>query len=261
MLKLGWFSTGRDAAARQLFQIVWHSINKGEINAEIPFVFSNREPGETQESDLLFQLVQGCRLHLICLSSNRFRGEGANWRLNYEREVMRLLGGFHPDLCVLAGYMLIVGEEMCRRYKMINLHPALPCGPVGTWQEVIWRLIEEKAEESGVMMHLVTPELDKGPPVTYCSFPIRGEPFDHYWQELEGIPIAEVKAKQGEDNPLFRQIRRHGLKRESPLLIATLKAFGEGKVIIEDGKVLSSNREQIPGYNLTREIEDEVYLL
>ena len=58
---------------------------------------------------------------------------------------MNRLQGFHPDLCVLAGYMLIVGEEMCQRYNMINLHPAAPGGPTGTWQEVIWQLIDSKA--------------------------------------------------------------------------------------------------------------------
>jgi phosphoribosylglycinamide formyltransferase-1 len=46
---------------------------------------------------------------------------------------------------------------------MINLHPAAPGGPTGTWQEVIWQLIEGRAVETGVMMHLVTPELDRGP--------------------------------------------------------------------------------------------------
>jgi hypothetical protein len=174
---------------------------------------------------------------------------------------MKRLEGFSPDLCVLAGYMLIVGAEMCRRYKMINLHPALPGGPVGSWQEVIWKLIAEGAEESGAMMHLVTPELDKGPPVAYCSFPIRGEPFDRQWQEIKGVPIDEIKARQGENNPLFREIRRYGLAREIPLLIATLKAFSEGKVRIEGGKVLSSSGKQIKGYNLTGEIEGEVHLL
>ncbi|GAH59253.1 unnamed protein product, partial [marine sediment metagenome] len=43
-----------------------------------------------------------------------------------------------------------------QRYNMVNLHPAAPGGPTGTWQEVIWQLIENKAEETGVMMHLVT---------------------------------------------------------------------------------------------------------
>ncbi|MFQ5925381.1 MAG: phosphoribosylglycinamide formyltransferase, partial [Dehalococcoidia bacterium] len=232
--KIGWFSTGRDAAARQLLRAVWRSISKGEIKAEICFVFSNRQQGEKRESDLLFKLVHSYQIPLICLSSKRFKeGFGEGWRPEFEKEAMRQLEGFHPDLCVLAGYMLIVGEELCHRYPMINLHPAAPGGPKGTWQEVLWRLIEEGAAETGTMMHLVTPQLDEGPPATYCTFPLRGEPFDRYWDEIKGRSVEEVKAEQGERNPLFRQIRKHGLAREFPLIIATLKAFSEGRVRIE----------------------------
>jgi folate-dependent phosphoribosylglycinamide formyltransferase PurN len=154
--------------------------------------------------------------------------------------------------------MLIVGEEMCRRYNMINLHPAAPGGPKGTWQEVIWQLIETKAESTGVMMHLVTPELDMGPPVTYCTFPIRGKPFDKYWQEIEGQSVEEIKKSQGESNRLFKLIRKHGLAREFPLIIATLKAFSQGKVKIKEGKVVDAAGKPIKGYNLTGEIDELV---
>lgn len=255
---IGWFSSGRDAAARQLLQAVWHSIAEGEIQAQICFVFSNREQGEAKESDSFFELVHGYQIPLICLSSSKFKEKfGEGWRPRLEKEAMRRLEGFRPNLCVLAGYMLIVGEEMCQRYPMINLHPAAPGGPKGTWQGVIWRLIEERASETGVMMHLVTPKLDEGPPVTYCTFPIRGEPFDKYWDEIKGRSIAEVKAEQGEKNPLFREIRKHGLAREFPLIIATLKAFSEGKVNIKADKVVDSGGKPIKGYDLSDEIDEK----
>jgi phosphoribosylglycinamide formyltransferase-1 len=181
--KLGWFSTGRDKAARDLLTVAQRSIALGEIQAEIAFVFCNRKLGESKPSDMFHRLVRGYGLPLITLSSRNFKAErGEGWRLEYDREVMKQLEEFEADLSVLAGYMLIVGEEMCRKYDMINLHPAAPGGPKGSWQEVIWQLIETKAKETGVMMHLVTPRLDEGPPVAYCTFSIRGEPFDRYWR-------------------------------------------------------------------------------
>ena len=79
---------------------------------------------------------------------------------------------------------------------MINLHPAAPGGPAGTWQEVIWQLIGNEAEETGVMMHMVTPKLDKGPPVAYCTFQIRGEPFDRYWFDVSPILPQTVTSNQ-----------------------------------------------------------------
>lgn len=107
------------------------------------------------------------------------------------------------------------------------------------------------------MMHLVTPELDKGPPVTYCTFPIRGKPFDKHWQEIEGHPLGEIK-KQDENNPLFKLIRKYGLAREFPLIISTLKAFCQGKVKIIAGKVVDAEGKPIKGYNLTDEINEHL---
>lgn len=265
--QFGWFSTGRDKAARDLLTTVLSSIRRGEIKGRIAFVFSNREPGESRESDLFFKTVERSHLPLICFSYQKFKAQKAiapvsqtlsPWRLEYDREVMARLKDFHPDLCVLAGYMLIVGEEMCQKYNMINLHPAAPGGPIGSWQEVIWQLIESEAEESGVMMHLVTPELDRGPVVTYCTFPIRGEPFDKYWEEIRGHPLEKIRKQQGENNPLFQLIRQHGLAREFPLIVSTLKAFSQGKIKIEGKKVVDTTGKPISGYNLTEEINEVV---
>jgi len=266
MYQLGWFSTGRDKAARDLLKAVNSSIKQSEIKAEIAFVFSNREPGESEESDLFFELVEDYHIPLVCFSYQKYKATKGlrnpdpqkplpEWRVDYDREVMALLPVSQPDLCVLAGYMLITGKEMCQRYNMINLHPAAPNGPVGTWQDVIWQLIDTDARNTGVLMNLVTHELDKGPVVTYCTFSIRGEPFDRYWDEIERHPLSEVKRGGDENNPLFKLIRQHGLAREFPLIISTLKAFSRGKIkITADKKVIDAEGRPINGYNLTDEI-------
>ena len=68
LYQLGWFSTGRDKAAGDLLQAVQDSIERGEMKAEIAFVFSNREPGESRESDLFFKMVEGYHIPLPCFS-------------------------------------------------------------------------------------------------------------------------------------------------------------------------------------------------
>jgi len=109
------------------------------------------------------------------------------------------------------------------------------------------------------MMHLVTPELDKGPPVTYCTFPIRGKPFDRYWDEIKGSSPQQIIKSQGENNHLFRLIREHGFARELPLIISTVKAFSRNRVkITADKKVADSNGKPIKGYDLTDEIDKVV---
>jgi phosphoribosylglycinamide formyltransferase-1 len=247
MLNIGWFSTGRDEAARQLLQAVQDKICSGDINVKISFVFSNREPGETKESDLFFELVRNYNIPLVCLSHKRFRigGEEKDWRIKYDREVNNKIESFAPDLCVLAGYMLIVSEELCHKYDMINLHPAPPGGPTGSWQEVIWTLIQNKAETAGVMMHLVTPELDRGPVISYCLFSIKDEPFTGYW-------------RRDNKDMLFRLIRQYELAREFPLIILTLQALGRGEVCIKDKRVTDKQGKLISGYDLSGKLDEEM---
>jgi hypothetical protein len=108
------------------------------------------------------------------------------------------------------------------------------------------------------MMHLVTPELDKGPPVTYCKFSIRSSLFDKHWEEIKGLSVGEVKAQQGESNTLFKIIRQEGMKREQPLIVATVKAFSEGRVRIENWKIVDSKGKPIKAYSLTKEIDEIV---
>ena len=269
MYKLGWFSTGRGQGSRNLLTAIQTSIKSGEIKAEIAFVFCSREPGEAEGSDTFIKLVKDYGIPLVCFSYQKFRKSRGNpavnphalpdWRLDYDREVMAKLESFQPDLCVLAGYMLVVGNEMCRKYHMINLHPAAPGGPVGTWQEVIWQLIETKANSSGVMTHLVIPELDMGPPVTYATFVIKGKDFDQYWKEIIETPAGHLREAQGEENPLFKQIRHHGAIRELPLVVTTVKAFSDGKVrITSDQKVMDDKDQIIEGYNLTQKINRQL---
>jgi phosphoribosylglycinamide formyltransferase-1 len=266
MLRIGWFSTGRDEAACQLLEAAWQAIQAAELKASIVFVFSNRQRGENPASDRFFGLVEGYGIPLVCLSSKRFRQERGEapalageplpaWRADYDRAVTCLLEGHPFDLGVLAGYMLIFTEEACQRYNLLNLHPAPPGGPAGTWQEVIWQLMEQGASTAGVMMHLATKELDQGPPVTYCTYSIRGPAFDGLWNDVEERTVAAVRVSQGEDNRLFQEIRRQGVMRELPLVVATLRAFADGKVRIEGGRVVDAGGRRIGAYDLTQEID------
>jgi len=247
LLNIGWFSTGRDEAAQQLLQAVQDKSHRGDIDGKISFVFSNREPGEAKESDLFFELVRSYNIPLLCLSHQKFKtaAEEQEWRIKYDKEVNKKIEPFAPDLCVLAGYMLIVSEELCQKYDMINLHPAPPAGPTGSWQEVIWTLIQNKADTAGAMIHLATPELDRGPVISYCLFPIKGEPFAEYWR------------KDNKDM-LFRLIRQHELAREFPLIILTLQALSRGEVGIKDRKVIDAQGKPIKGYDLSAKIDRAV---
>ncbi len=273
--KIGWFSTGRDATAGQLLKVICDNIKKKELERlAISFVFSNRIKGEEKESDNFFRLVEDLRINLVTFSSRNYepdmrkkgfesanKGDSAlinRWRNLYHSEAIRLISKPGIDLVVLAGYMLIAGRDLCHNYPMINLHPALPGGPRGTWQEVIWELIKQKVKESGAMMHLVTPQLDAGPVVTCCSFSLEGEKFDPLWKKMEEKlkrrTLEEIKEEEGEEEALFRKIREEGVRRELPLISRTLKVISEEEIRIVNGKIISDGQE-VDGYCLSAEIE------
>ena len=259
MLRLGWFSTGRGAGSRGFLNLVQSQIVGGHLDAAIEFVFSNREPGEAKGSDQFFELVARYGFPLVTLSSRRFRrehggGSMSAHRTAFHEEALRLTSRFAPDLCVLAGYMLIISPEMCRRYVTINLHPALPGGPAGTWQEVIWKLIEQRAAESGVMVHAATEVVDEGPVLTYCSFPIQGGAFATLWEDAAGRSMHELKA-EGEDQKLFKAIRQEGLRREGPLLMNTLKELATGRIKVSAGRVLETGGAPAAGICLNDSVE------
>ncbi|MEA1993302.1 MAG: formyltransferase family protein [Euryarchaeota archaeon] len=246
-MRLGWFSTGRDQAAIDLLNYVL------DKDTEISFVFCNREKGEKKQSDEFIEFVEDTGIDLICFSSKRFlpglrKNNRANWRERYDKKMLGMVP--NSELVVLAGYMLILSPLACETLDMINLHPALPDGPKGTWQEVIWQLIEEEAEETGVMMHLVTKELDRGSVVSYCKFPIE---YPELWADIEGRSIGELK-KTG--HPLFDKIREEELKREFPLIEYTIKAFADGEIEIKNKK-LYSHGKPMEGYDITERVESE----
>ncbi|MFH1148247.1 MAG: formyltransferase family protein [Pseudomonadota bacterium] len=242
---LGWFSTGRDEAARALLLAAHRNMESGLIPAGIEYLFCNRAPGENPETDRFLSLVRELGIEAVTLSSRDFlpdlrKRSTQEWRSAYHQAVMDRLGPFKNDVIMLAGYMLIVSPEMCRRYGIINLHPAAPGGPAGTWQEVIWQLIEKKAAETGIMMHVVTEILDEGPPITYCTFPIRGRGFDELWDELEEKlntrSLQQIMAEEGASNKLFQKIREEGVRRELPLIVMTLKTLAEKRPRIRELK-------------------------
>jgi len=268
--KFGWFSTGRDEAACDLLTAVHESIRDEFIPGEIGFVFCSRERGEKPRSDAFMDLVEAYGYELVCFSSKRFKpelldagrtdaGKLDRWRREYDTEVVERLSGLPHDLDVLAGYMLIVSDVLCERFDMINLHPATPTGPKGAWQEVIWELISTRAAETGVMMHLVTTELDRGPPITYCKFPIRRGAFEEPWsalsKKLETASIKEIEQTEGEDEPYFKLVREEGVKREIPLIVQTLRSFAKGTLQIKNGSVFEGDSKIEGGYDLSDQIE------
>jgi phosphoribosylglycinamide formyltransferase-1 len=265
-LRIGWFTTARGPGSRGMFEAVADAIDAGRLDACFAFVFCNRERAEDSVTDAFLDLVETRGDTLLTKSSVGFRhtvggvrsrpGEPLPpWRVEYDREVEALLDAHPFDVGVLAGYMLIFEREFVARHAILNLHPALPTGPAGTWREVIRHLIRTRADESGVMLHLAIAEVDAGPVVAYCRYPLHDEALAPLLRDLEATePLDHLDDATIEASALFGAIRQRGMAYESPLLVAALGAFASGRLRADGGRILDLEGHDAKPVDLTHEV-------
>lgn len=234
-LRIAWLTTGRGPGSYGAFEYLLQTIDAG-LPVEVAVVFVNRDEGESEATDRLLALARQRRIPLETMSSVRYRksvgGERSRagealprWRYDYDSQVAERLATYDFALGVMFGYMLIATPPLFERFTFLNDHPALPDGPVGTYQQVIATLIREQAAESGCMMNMVTGAVDRGPVVSYCRYPIRDAGNASLWE----MAAADTTAKP-EDTPLYADIRARGVARERPFLTETLRAIAGGSL-------------------------------
>lgn len=269
-MKIGIFSTFIEPAALELTTTLQHAAKTGKIpNTAISFIFSNRVQGENSTTDSILKTLDRQDIPLISFSASRFKSDMRRearreersgnaslmrkWRNQFAGKVNKKIP--KTDLDILIGDMYIWGEDLYTKRNAINLHPALPDGPKGEWYNVIWELIQNKARKSGVMIHKVTKDLDRGHTIAFCKFPITGYEFNHLWntlpkdkQLLKVLIDNEKKYKERTNHPLHKKIRQAGFLRETPLIIQTLKALSSKKISFDVG-----------GYDLTRVVEEYIF--
>ncbi len=232
-LRLAWFASARGTSSRLLLGEALRAIGEGWLDAEIVCVFCNRERGRSANTDAFLDDVEAAGLPLIASSSREWRrqvggeisdpqGALAPWRRDYDADALARIQPYRPDAAMLAGYMLVTTEVLCEALPMLNLHPALPDGPIGVWSDVIHELIAGGASESGMMLQRVTTELDRGDVVSFCRYAIRGGEFDALW--------AGERGERGEESALFRAIRAAGVARESIFVVESLRAIADGRI-------------------------------
>lgn len=275
--RIGLFTSAWDEAAWRLVEAIRQAVDSGFIpHAAISFVLCSRELGETHFGDLMITNVTKSALPLITFSSRKFQTDQREagrkaahegdlslinrWRMEHDAEIDRMLSAV--DLNVLVGWMWVLADLQKTR-TIINLHPALPDGPKGTYREVIEALVHSRALETGIMVHLVTDELDRGPTVAFCRFPIRGPLFDPYWLAMERQFETKLSCTNGSATEpharLLAVIRQEGVIREMPLLVRTIKSVAEGSLRIENDSVFcAADQPLVQGYDLTEPVEAAV---
>jgi len=106
-------------------------------------------------------------------------------RESFDREVVRLLQHYAPDLTVLAGFMRILTPVFTEHVKSVNLHPSLL--PRHKGLNAIEKSYNDAYAEGGVSVHWVTSELDGGEIILQKKVSKEGLSFEQYEQKIRQI--------------------------------------------------------------------------
>lgn len=126
-------------------------------------------------------------------------------RAAYDEHLFSLVDAVQPDLIVCAGYMRLISDAAvaARTGRMINIHPSLL--PAFKGLHTHEQALEAGVRVHGASVHYVTPELDGGP------------------------VIAQARVAVEADDDAARLAQRV-LRREHPLLLATLRGIASGRI-------------------------------
>jgi phosphoribosylglycinamide formyltransferase-1 len=143
------------------FMALREAVRRGDIDADIGLVFSNKEdaPG------LLKAKEWG--LATAFLNPKLFAT-----REEYDRAVVRELEARSIDLVCLAGYMKVLTPQFCDAYehRIVNIHPALL--PSFPGLHVQQKAIDWGVRYSGCTVHFVAAEVDMGPIILQAVVPV-----------------------------------------------------------------------------------------
>ena len=139
----------------------------------------------------------------------------------FEAELISAIDREAPDLLVLAGLMIMIPAELCRKYKnrIINIHPSLIpsfCGKGYYGLKVHEAVLAKGVRVTGATVHFVDEIYDNGPIILQKSVEVRQD-----------------------DTPEILQ-KRVMQEAEWIILPEAVRLIGEGRVSVQDGKVYIS---------------------
>ncbi|MCP4492212.1 MAG: phosphoribosylglycinamide formyltransferase [Gammaproteobacteria bacterium] len=142
-------------------QSIIDAIECGQVNARISLVISNNPDA--------FGLS---RAQSHGLASQVIDHRGFAERVLFDQALLQTVDSCQPDYIVLAGFMRILGTDFIQTYKnrIINIHPSIL--PHYKGLNTHQRVLDNNESEHGVSIHIVTAELDDGPVLVQCRYPI-----------------------------------------------------------------------------------------
>jgi phosphoribosylglycinamide formyltransferase-1 len=143
------------------FMAIQEAVGRGEIDAAIGLVFSNKAdaPGLIKAREL--------GLETLFLDPKLFPT-----REEYDRAIIDEVKRRGIDLICLAGYMKVLTPGLCDAFenRIVNIHPALL--PAFPGLHVQQKAIDWGVRFSGCTVHFVAAEVDMGPIILQAVVPV-----------------------------------------------------------------------------------------
>lgn len=210
-LHIAVFASGRGSN----FQAVLEKIESGDIpNAKIAAVISNNSTAGALE------IARSHSLPALHCSRAQYGSDE-----DFVAQLRSLLSLYGANLIILAGYMKMMPPEIVRqfRHRILNVHPALLpafCGKGMFGHRVHEAVLEYGAKVTGATVHLVDEEYDHGP-----------------------VVLQACVAVENNDTP--DSLAEKVLKIEHRLLPEAVRLFAEGRILVNDRKVIINHHTPV----------------
>ena len=189
-------------------QALINGISQGTItNTQIVRVICNNR------NAYALKRAQDAGIDAVCISPKEYAD-----RAQFHKAFLQAVQEKEPDLIVLAGFLVVLPEEMIRTYRnrIINIHPSLIpsfCGKGFYGLTVHEKALERGVKVTGATVHFVDEGTDTGP-----------------------IILQRAVMVEEDDTPEILQ-RRVMEQAEWQILPQAIDLIANGKVEVEDGKV------------------------
>ncbi len=190
-------------------QAIIDKIESGEIhNTEIAVVISNNKNAYALER------AAKAGIEGVSISPKDYAS-----REEFNKAFLDKLNSYNVDLVVLAGFLVVIPEEMIRQYRnrIINIHPSLIpsfCGTGYYGLKVHEGVLERGVKVTGATCHFVDEGTDTGP-----------------------IILQKAVEVQQDDTPEVLQ-RRVMEEAEWVIMPRAIDLIAQGRVTVADGKVV-----------------------
>lgn len=184
------------------FLAIHDAVKKGDINADISLVFSNKK----EAPGLLH--AKNRNLETLYLNPKKLDSKEA-----YDNKIIDEINKRDIDLICLAGYMKILTPGFCNEFenRIMNIHPALL--PSFPGLHVQKKAIDWGVRFSGATVHFVTADVDMGPIVLQAV-----------------VPVLQDDTEESLSDRILEQ--------EHKIYPQAVKLYFEGKLLIKGRKVI-----------------------